>query len=355
MVRAETVSEAQDVATKALTFLGEQKLAPTPNNYTVAYVYYSSGNPKLCVRIDELRAAGGICAEEMEKLYDTFFGIDAESEAIRTAGLAVEGILANVRRAVGDAGMEAASYGRALQDFSAEVDGHGSTGDLGQTMARILNETEKMRARNAELEDEFAKSSDEMAELRRNLNEMRHAAETDSLTGIANRKHFDATLKEMIEESCVADEPLALIMADIDHFKRFNDKFGHQVGDHVLRLVSLALTQSVRGRDFVARYGGEEFAVILPQTGLSGAMAVAENIREAIASKRLTRKTTGELLGMITLSLGVAQYRHDEDPDQLVKRADDGLYRAKNEGRNRSVTVDGAGPQPLRSMAPLAG
>jgi diguanylate cyclase len=107
------------------------------------------------------------------------------------------------------------------------------------------------------------------------------------------------------------------------------------VGDHVLRLVSVAISQAVHGGDFVARYGGEEFVVVLPQTGLDGALAVAENIRQAIASKRLTRKSTGEALGMITLSLGAAQYRLDETAGRVIQRADEALYRAKREGRNR--------------------
>jgi diguanylate cyclase len=337
-----------------LTFLGEQKLAPIPNNYAVAYCHFSGGHPELSAKIELLLAGGGISAEEMIRLYDVFFGLDAESQAIQSASMMIEGILANVRRAVGDAGAEAQRYGRELKDFSARVDNDPSTADLARAMTRILQETKKMEMRNSELEEQFAQSSEEMSELRRSLSEMRLAAQTDSLTGISNCKHFDSSIKRMIEDCAVSGEPLALLMADIDHFKQFNDNFGHQVGDHVLRLVSAALSQCVRGRDLVARYGGEEFAVILPQTGLEGALAVAENIRATIASKRLTRKRTGESLGMITLSLGAAQHRNDEAPESLVRRADEGLYKAKREGRNRCATVEITGPR-LRTVSPLAG
>jgi diguanylate cyclase len=355
MSKPNSIGDAQDIATKALTFLGAQDLAPIPNNYTVAYCYFSGGHAELIKAMEKRLASGGITAEEMLKIYDVFFGLDAESQAIQSAGIAIEGVITQVRRAVGEAGAEAESYGRVLEDFTAQMVGDGSGGaDLGQALGHILIETKKMEARNAELEEQFAKSSEEMTELRRNLSEMRMAANTDSLTGLSNRNHFDKSLKKLIEETSVGGEPLALLMADIDHFKQFNDNYGHQVGDHVLRLVADALTQCVRGQDFVARYGGEEFALILPRTDLRGALAVAENVRSTIASKRLTRKRSGESLGLITLSLGAAVYRDDEDLEDLVKRADAGLYKAKEGGRNRTATVEGEPPQ-TAAASPLAG
>ena len=172
-----------------------------------------------------------------------------------------------------------------------------------------------MQTRSGELERRFADTTDEIVELRRNLDEMRLAATTDSLTGIANRKHFDIRLREYADDCARNGEPLSLLMGDVDHFKAFNDDHGHQVGDMVLRLVARTLAECVRGRDFVARYGGEEFVVLLPKTGLEGAFAVAENIRNTIASRRIARKSTGEQLGMVTLSFGLAQYKAGESLD----------------------------------------
>ncbi len=266
----------------------------------------------------------------------------------------MDSIIANMREAVGTAGKEAVSYGKVLEEFSCAVEGKaGDTADVADAMSLIIRQTKAMAERNAELEDQFAKSGEEMADLRRSLDDMRLAANTDSLTGIANRKHFDARIKELIEEAAVGGEPLAILLADIDHFKSFNDNFGHQVGDHVLRLVSAALGECVRGRDFVARYGGEEFAIILPQTALDGALAVAENVRATIASKRLTRKSTGENLGNITISLGAALYKDDEGPDSLVARADEGLYKAKRDGRNRVESVEPMAAK-VRHLTPIA-
>jgi diguanylate cyclase len=344
MNRAESIEETHDLATKALTFLGEHKLAPIPNNYAVAYSFFARSHPDLNSQIEKQMADGGVGPSDMAALYDAYFGLEAESIVLRSAGEMVEGIVSNLRQTVGAAGDDAAGYGKVLQEFSDKVAaGQPNAADLLEAINFILAETQKMELRNSDLEKQFAQSAEEVTKLRQNLDEMRLAAHTDSLTGIANRKHFDSRFKELVEHAAVNDEPISVLMADIDHFKNVNDSYGHQVGDHVLRLVSVAISQSVRGRDFVARYGGEEFVVILPRTALTGAMAVAENIRDSMASKRLTRKATGEALGAITLSLGAAQYRDDESTDDLIKRADEGLYRAKHRGRNRVETTESIG------------
>jgi diguanylate cyclase len=135
---------------------------------------------------------------------------------------------------------------------------------------------------------------------------------------------------------------LCLLMIDIDHFKKFNDRFGHLIGDEVLKTVAKTLINTLKGQDMVARFGGEEFVVILPTTKIEGAMIVAESIRSAIASKELKRKDTGESFGVITISMGVARFRHDSDTlPLLMKRADDALYESKKNGRNR-VTRESA-------------
>jgi diguanylate cyclase len=126
-------------------------------------------------------------------------------------------------------------------------------------------------------------------------------------------------------------------MLDIDHFKSFNDNYGHLTGDQVLRLVGMSLKQSIKGQDFTARYGGEEFAVVLPNTPLRQAIIVADNIRRMVMSKELKKKSTGEILGRVTLSAGVSTIKTGEDSDALIERADACLYAAKRNGRNRVI------------------
>ena len=143
---------------------------------------------------------------------------------------------------------------------------------------------------------------------------------TDPLTQLANRKFFDTTLEKAIAEARAKNEPLSLMMTDIDHFKNFNDSFGHLTGDQVLRLVAMSVKQNVKGQDTAARYGGEEFAIILPNTVLRSAITVADHIRRAVMTKELMKRSTGEHLGRVTISIGVATL-HKTDTAQIADRA----------------------------------
>src|SRR5690554_3148438 len=156
----------------------------------------------------------------------------------------------------------------------------------------------------------------------------------DPLTKIFNRKSFDEGMLKCLADTAESGDPLCLMIIDIDHFKTFNDTFGHQTGDQVLRLVAMTLKSNIKGKDLVARYGGEEFVAILPSTALADAVSVAENIREAIQAKQLLKRSTNENLGRISASFGVAAYRADDTPGMLIERADRCLYAAKHAGRN---------------------
>ncbi len=127
-------------------------------------------------------------------------------------------------------------------------------------------------------------------------------------------------------------------MTDIDHFKKFNDTFGHLTGDQVLRLVAVSIKQNVKGLDTAARFGGEEFAIILPGCDLVGATQVAEQVRKAVQARELVKRSTGENLGRVTISVGVATFRKEDTPVTIVERADAALYAAKRGGRNMVVT-----------------
>jgi diguanylate cyclase len=139
-------------------------------------------------------------------------------------------------------------------------------------------------------------------------------------------------------------------MCDIDHFKQFNDTHGHQTGDQVLRLVGAAIKGSVKGRDVAARYGGEEFSIILPATTIDSAVLVADQIRQAIMAKELIKRSTGESLGRITMSFGVAAHREGERPENLIERADACLYASKRNGRNRVTDENDPTLKPRKSQ-----
>ena len=192
-----------------------------------------------------------------------------------------------------------------------------------------------MEASNQKLEARLNASRQEIDQLHENLEAVRSESLTDPLTQLSNRKFFDSSLAAAIADARKKSEPLSLLMTDIDYFKKFNDSFGHLTGDQVLRLVAMSVKQNVKGKDVAARYGGEEFAVILPNTVLRSALTVADHIRRAVMAKELMKRSTGEHLGRVTISVGVAALRQSDTMQTLIERSDACLYAAKRNGRNR--------------------
>jgi diguanylate cyclase (GGDEF)-like protein/PAS domain S-box-containing protein len=167
---------------------------------------------------------------------------------------------------------------------------------------------------------------------------------TDGLTGLANRRSFDHDLDREWKRTLREGSQISLLLLDIDHFKEFNDRYGHQVGDDCLRAVAIALREVVRSTDVAARYGGEEIAVVLPSTDTAGAVALAEKIRSVIEALKLTHEGNPEGGSRVTASVGVATAlaRHGGTmrmPESLLLAADNALYKAKHEGRNRIATA----------------
>jgi diguanylate cyclase len=201
----------------------------------------------------------------------------------------------------------------------------------------LVMATGEMRATNTALEERLTLSKTEISNLQQNLEAIRAESLTDPLTGLGNRKYFDRMIDVAVQNALANNEPLSLLMFDIDHFKSFNDSFGHLTGDQVLRLVSNSLKQTIKGQDITARYGGEEFAVVLPNTALRQALTVADHIRRAVMAKELKKKSTGEILGRVTISVGVSMLKPGDDTDALIERADACLYAAKRNGRNRVI------------------
>ena len=175
-----------------------------------------------------------------------------------------------------------------------------------------------------------------MQQSRANQEELERLANFDSLTGLHNRRAILHRLDEHIKQVRRYEAELSLIMLDIDYFKKVNDQYGHLIGDEVLENVAVLMQQNVRDTDSVGRYGGEEFIVVLSETDLSSALIVAERLRNAIEAAEM-RGSEGNTFGII-VSQGVSSYKPGEDKQSLISRADDALYRAKQNGRNRVET-----------------
>jgi diguanylate cyclase (GGDEF)-like protein len=184
---------------------------------------------------------------------------------------------------------------------------------------------------------QLARAFDDMAQaLQQREQDLHEQAITDPLTGLYNRRYLKELLPRELVRGKRSGESIALILADIDHFKRVNDTFGHEAGDRVLTTVGALIKGNVRGSDIACRYGGEEFALVLPETGTEAAQRRAEDIRLALG--QLSLNYLGKPIGRITISLGIALFpEHGEDMDTLLRAADEALYDAKGAGRDRVV------------------
>jgi len=225
--------------------------------------------------------------------------------------------------------------------FSARLDGattrlaqHAQAGPVNDIVLALIEDNREMRNKLATLRSQLEESRLRALQLQNDLERTEEASLRDPVTLIGNRRSFDAALDEEMEKARRTGADFCLALADLDRFKLVNDRFGHLVGDSLLRLFGEILTKNVRSVDRVARYGGEEFGIMLPGAGLDDAVNVAERIRKVLESKQWTIEPNRQSVGKITVSLGVAKLRPGETSAQLLKRVDECLYEAKAKGRN---------------------
>lgn len=343
---------AEGLARDAMVMMQTHHIAPTPENFKLFYENAKQQDHDLCGAIDAIIATGissgdGFSPEKLVELFQRFFGIEAELDAMRSISSELQQTMSRVQSRMNESLTEQSNFGDKLDGVSEQLAGPAGELNLHAIVDSLIEDTQSIVSRNRELEGHLATSLKQIGKLEGDLTTVRQEALTDGLTDLFNRRHFDAELVRLTAEAATGENSLALMMIDIDHFKIFNDTYGHKVGDHVLRRVAARISAATKGRDVPARFGGEEFAVLLPLAGREAAAALAEEIRSDLASKELTNKRTGEKLGKVTVSIGVAQYVRGEEPDSLVHRADEALYRAKSDGRNR---VEAAKPVHLAQM-----
>lgn len=322
-------------AERALDHLRANQIPAYPRNYELWYTYVAGFNRPLTRAVNEAITRYGQVSETVAlQIYDEFLSPTRLTDRMEVVSTKFLSQFEHVLGLIDDAKGSTGNYEQALNTAANKLVEAKDGDQVKLVVQTLLVATKEMETRAKKLEAKLDESKKRINELHENLEAVRNETNTDALTGISNRKHFDQMLRQLSAEATDSQEPLCLLLGDIDHFKKFNDSYGHQTGDQVLRLVAQALRTNVKGRDIAARYGGEEFAVILPQTQLGSAIKLAEQIRLAIVAKELVKKSTGENLGTITMSFGAAQLRPGEKPDDIVARTDTYLYAAKKGGRN---------------------
>ena len=336
-----TLDEVERTLAFAEVALGQIKsLRQTaiPRNYEIWYVYATGYNSSLNKVINETLARNGKLTDaDLDLIYETYLSQIRTTDRIDKVGARVIGEIDDVMTLIQSALGMTESFGETLDGASRTLSAASDRNQVKAVIESLVQSTRDAKETNMALEARLTHSRREINNLQHSLEAIRAESLTDPLTGLGNRKFFDRALVAAIEQALKQAEPMSLLMLDIDHFKSFNDNYGHLTGDQVLRLVGMSLKQTIKGQDITARYGGEEFAVVLPNTPLRQALTVADHLRRAVMSKELKKKSTGEILGRVTISVGVSMLQPGDDMDALIGRADACLYAAKRNGRNRVI------------------
>lgn len=327
---------ATSVAEKALRSMAEHRVPPTPNNFHVWFNYTIGAPPALKRAIDILIGnKRKFDAHTNREIHDSYVGTKASDEAVAyEVSQQLHSVMASAKQFLTTAIADNRTQMAAINDVAERTE---AGADPKLLIESLMGELAKATTRATKLEVSFVEKSRELAAIRDSLIKSEERAKTDTLTGLPNRRALEEFFRKAQLAALEQGDPVSALMIDIDHFKRFNDEFGHGVGDQVLRLMAKVLRERVRDVDLPARYGGEELIVVLPNAGLATAATVAERIRRAVAECHLTRRSTGEALPGITISIGVAQFQGGESMADLIERCDRALYQAKKTGRNRVV------------------
>ena len=334
----EDQERASEYLRLAIALLSKHQIPMSPLNYRMGYDCVSGKGGELQKELDEAAAPSDKpLAERLWELYQRSYILDDETlENIRRE---LNSIITSMQGDMEASGGKLTGYADRLSRFAAILNTSPSPQAMAAEVKLVIEDTRATEQTQRQFNAQLTQITSEMESLRKELVQIREESYTDSLTGISNRKAFDVALEESIYKTRLEKSTFSVLIADVDHFKQVNDNYGHLIGDKVLRFVASTLKWCVKGKDLVARFGGEEFAVILLNTDMTGAYSVAEQIRRAICGGKIKDMTSQKMLDQVTISIGIAQFDSSDLPNDLLQRADQALYLAKERGRNRVEIV----------------
>jgi diguanylate cyclase len=318
----------------ALRSLGQYGLDPTPVNYAVLFGYHSGQCRNLRTSLDQYLKAGRTLTDEacLDLFRKYLYDCDEYLMEVYREDLiqVVAQTLGNLTDFIGETHSASETFERHASRLAAAK----GLKEVLETVAALVADTRNLAHRTRSLETDLATSVREVQTLRKELSSAKEEAQTDGLTGLLNRRAFWTTLEANTEGLSRRVPIVCMLVIDVDYFKEVNDNYGHIAGDKVLRAVADMLVKTVKGRDRVGRVGGEEFAILLPDTMLTGARSVAEDLRKRIARKGFILRESSETVS-ITISIGIACYHKGESAEAFFQRCDQALYKAKQQGRNQ--------------------
>ena len=333
--------DAYRVARMAVDSMEASKVWPTALNFELWTHYVVNPEGALGKELGRLLATGEPLTESVsEELAAVYLPKARLNDQIRDAGDLLSKELYAVSEAIQMAQASNAAFGKTLTSASKDLATPQDAEGIRSMVETLTTATRRVQRQNQSLEKRLEASTAEVDRLKEHLEQVRRDATTDSLTNLANRKAFDEELDRACAEADANGATLSLALLDIDHFKNFNDTWGHQTGDQVIRYVASVIGRLGATPRFAARYGGEEFAMIFPAESTHAVAATLEEIRIEVASRMLKRRSTNDDLGTITISSGFAERRAGETGVNVMERADAALYESKRGGRNQVTSAE---------------
>ncbi|MEJ2592579.1 MAG: GGDEF domain-containing protein [Candidatus Thiodiazotropha sp.] len=334
---------AKEWHSTAIELLTSHDIPPSPVCHLIAYEYASRRSQELNQRLDKkLSAREHLDGYYLRQLFEDHYLDPEETDRIDDHLGDLHDLLFKVLQGVTSACSQTELFSETLMVQTQALGSNPSMEDLRIIANTLLEATSRAINNNHHMREQLHSVEAQTQSLRQEVSKLRDEVSTDPLTGLYNRKALNQRMNQLIEQTDADNDPrFSVLMLDIDHFKHFNDSYGHIIGDEVIRRVGSTMKELLRTSDFPARYGGEEFTVVLPATPIDDAMEIARRIHQAIGKLVLVRRSTKEKLPGITVSIGAAIFRGGDDRDSLLERADQALYLAKKGGRNRIMTETG--------------
>ena len=335
----ESVTQSADILRLVIPQISKHKLIANPINYAVWYEYYLASNLQLKQAIDKnIENGTAITNELLESFFETHITDQATTVLARVQDNVLK-LINNLSETTETTDSSASNYQQSLKHYGDLLESSKANQELPNILTKLVTDTQSMQSSMQTMRNHMNESQQEIQDLRNKLNQVTAEALSDALTGLANRKGLSKEFKKVLAQAQETPFSISLLMVDIDLFKKVNDTHGHLIGDKVIKFVADTLTMQLKGQDTASRFGGEEYVILLPNTPLRGAQAIAEAIRNKIEKATIRRANTQESIGQVTVSIGVANHQQNESLDSLIDRADAALYLSKQNGRNR-VTVD---------------
>jgi diguanylate cyclase len=281
----------------------------------------------------EFKSREKVSQEIIEELYQLYLA-PQDTDALERMRDGIRNLMSKALKLLSTADTSETSYNQKLQKGIDKLNEDIGIDEIKVIIGNVVAETRKKLSSGKELRLRLKETNTELENLRDEVEGAGGTVLIDLLTGSYNRNSFNKQVEERCSLATKSNDDLSMLMVDIDHLNRINEQYGREIGDEVLRYVARLLKDAVRGIDMVFRYGEEEFTILLPETSLKGARHVASNICKRLADKPLERKSTGDSVGIVTVSIGVTQYTGKESKEKFVLRVEDALFKAKAKGRN---------------------